>query len=183
MNEDALSVVDEEEFPETGTPSGKALTHTLLEVWTGVLSNIERSEQERITLSTAVRLLNKHADLQMRELPRYFQRYHELLRELRWVVSEEVEAAGEEAFRRVEHDAEDNYAHYFNILVNWMKLANGWELMWDVSIPYANAEGAAIIDAYEFALGERGLAAQLDAIGFDWSDEFAAKLQLAVEAE
>lgn len=185
MSENYMDTMAEDElaeFPEAEGREAPKTTRTLLEIWTDLLTHIEDSEQERIPLATAVRLVNKHAGLRMQEIPEYFRHYHDYLREIRWAVAEEVDAADPKAFQ-AENDAEDNQPHYFNILVNWMKMGDSWERSWDVSDENAHIVGAAIIDAYEFALGERGLAAQLDAIGFSWDDELAVQLQAAVQAE
>lgn len=88
---------------------------TLLESWLSVLSNAEGARDERITPSETIAALGRHANLlTLADIPRYFDRYYELLIGAYDIVRAQVEDNVEALNVSKEDDAELNWKHYAN---------------------------------------------------------------------
>lgn len=157
---------------------------TLLESWLSVLSNAEGARDERITPSETIAALGRHANLlTLADIPRYFDRYYELLIGAYDIVRAQVEDNVEALNVSKEDDAELNWKHYANIYMLWRQHLMTAEREWDINSEGAAAELAALQDAAGFLFGPTGLVQHLDAIGFSLTPEDMELMDDAAEAK
>jgi len=179
MTENTLT---EQDIADLESLAAESENHTLLEVWREILSNIDEARKEKITPTEAVRIVTAWRHLSVQDVAVYQPLYYDRLDEMRQVLLVEIES-DPAALKNTENDAEDNHHHYLNLLLQWQLLAQSWGADWDVSSPTSHIDLAAFAEAQNFVLGERGLIGQLEAIGFDFTDEestaLAAELEVA----
>lgn len=157
---------------------------TLLESWLSVLSNAEGARDERITPSETIAALGRHANLlTLADIPRYFDRYYELLIGAYDSVRAQVEDNVEALNVSKEDDAELNWKHYANIYMLWRQHLMTAEREWDINSEGAAAELAALQDAAGFLFGPTGLVQHLDVIGFSLTPEDIEMMDDAAEAK
>lgn len=157
---------------------------TLLESWLSVLSNAEGARDERITPSETIAALGRHANLlTLADIPRYFDRYYELLIGAYDSVRAQVEDNVEALNVSKEDDAELNWKHYANIYMLWRQHLMTAEREWDINSEGAAAELAALQDAAGFLFGPTGLVQHLDVIGFSLTPEDMELMDDAAEAK
>lgn len=157
---------------------------TLLESWLSVLSNAEGARDERITPSETIAALGRHANLlTLADIPRYFDRYYELLIGAYDIVRAQVEDNVEALNVSKEDDAELNWKHYANIYMLWRQHLMTAEREWDINSEGAAAELAALQDAAGFLFGPTGLVQHLDVIGFSLTPEDLEMMDDAAEAK
>lgn len=157
---------------------------TLLESWLSVLSNAEGARSERTTPSETIAALSRHANLlTLADIPRYFDRYYELLIGAYDIVRAQVEDNVEALNVSKEDDAELNWKHYANIYMLWRKHLMTAEREWDLNSEGAAAELAALQDAAGFLFGPTGLVQHLDVIGFSLTPEDMELMDDAAEAK
>lgn len=157
---------------------------TLLESWLAVLSNAEGARSERITPSETIAALGRHANLlTLADIPRYFDRYYELLIGAYDSVRAQVEDNVEALNVSKEDDAELNWKHYANIYMLWRQHLMTAEREWDINSEGAAAELAALQDAAGFLFGPTGLVQHLDVIGFSLTPEDMELMDDAAEAK
>lgn len=157
---------------------------TLLESWLSVLSNAEGARDERITPSETIAALGRHANLlTLADIPRYFDRYYELLIGAYDSVRAQVEDNVEALNVSKEDDAELNWKHYANIYMLWRQHLVTAEREWDINSEGAAAELAALQDAAGFLFGPTGLVQHLDVIGFSLTPEDIEMMDDAAEAK
>lgn len=157
---------------------------TLLESWLSVLSNAEGARDERITPSETIAALGRHANLlTLADIPRYFDRYYELLIGAYDIVRAQVEDNVEALNVSKEDDAELNWKHYANIYMLWRQHLVTAEREWDINSEGAAAELAALQDAAGFLFGPTGLVQHLDVIGFSLTPEDMELMDDAAEAK
>ena len=157
---------------------------TLLESWLSVLSNAEGARSERTTPSETIAALGRHANLlSLADIPRYFDRYYELLIGAHNIVLAQVEDSVEALNVSKEDDAEVNWKHYANIYMLWRQHLMTTEREWDINSEGAAAELAALQDAAGFLFGPTGLVQHLDVIGFSLTPEDVEMMDDAAEAK
>lgn len=157
---------------------------TLLESWLSVLSNAEGAREERIAPSETIAALSRHANLlTLADIPRYFDRYYELLIGAYDIVRAQVEDNVEALNVSKEDDAELNWKHYANIYMLWRQHLMTAEREWDINSEGAAAELAALQDAAGFLFGPTGLVQHLDVIGFSLTPEDMELMDDAAEAK
>ena len=166
---------------DTALGTAPALTHTVLEIWTQVLSNIEGNEEEHISPRYANSIVSNWPRLAFQDIREYTQQYFAYLKGLRDILTAEVEKDSG-AFERVENDAEENRAHYLELIAGWQEQIERWELEWDCTAPDSHVSLAALADATSFFVGAQGLVEHLSQIGFQFTDEDREALRLRLLA-
>ena len=164
---------------ELGT--SPALTHTILEIWQEVLSNIEDNEHEHISPRYANSIVSNWPRITFQEVSGYTRMYFSFLKGLRNILTEEI-AKEPQALERVENDAEENRAHYLELLGAWQEQIERWELEWDSDSPLSHVGLAALADATSFFVGAQGLVEHLSQINFQFTDEDREALRLRLLA-
>ena len=155
----------------------KPSDHTVLEVWQKVLSNIDLAKQERITTSNAFKVLNAYPFLEFKDLPAYYIAFYYCLEQYRDALAFEIDT-DENCLEwgDPELDAENNRHHYFNLMVNWQRLALSMRTDWVVDSENAAAELAALSDSQAFMLGEKGLVNLLGQLKLEFDGDDAAEV-------
>lgn len=164
---------------ELGTPS--ALSHTVLEIWQNVLSNIEANENEHISPRYANSIVNNWPRLTFQDVKSYTKVYFSYLKALRTILSNEI-ASDLQALENVEDDAEANRAHYLELIGAWQVQIENWEQNWDSEATNSHILLAALADATSFFVGQQGLVEHLSQIGFQFTDEDREALRLRLLA-
>lgn len=156
--------------------------HTVLEVWQKVLSNIDLAKQERIATGNAFKVLNAYPFLTTKDLMPYYTAFYWCLEQYRDALQFEIDT-DEKCLEwgDPELDAENNRHHYFNLMVNWQRLALSMRTDWEVSSELAGPELAALSDSQAFMLGEKGMVNLLGQLKLEFdSDDAAEVYSLAV---
>lgn len=187
MIEDGVQIVETievddngNEMPEIPEPE----SHSLLEVWRALLSNIESQEAEKISSQQAFKLLQAYPFLKMQELPQYSWGFYSCLKMYRDILDEEI-ATDPECFKHNEpaDDAEYNRHHYLNLLVQWQKLAKSWQDDWNAADNDSHIWLASYADSQNFIMGEKGIVTLLDQIPFSYTEDDAAEIWSLVVAD
>ena len=170
------SIDQADDTPTDGSISfGVGITHTVLEVWSNILANVEAVEKEHLPMQVASRLVNTYPGLVFQRLPEYVTMYSNCLREARDILTAVIESEPE-ALKRVEADGVDNHHLYLQMLVSWQQLQQEWENGWDCTAEDSAYSFAAIADAATFLLGNNGLISHLDSNKFETSEEDMASV-------
>ena len=148
----------------------KAREITVLETWLAVLSNIETVAAEPVSPSQALKALRLAPGMQIKDVPDYLRMFYQILLEARDILEAEIINDPEALNRGGKNDAEDNWAHYATIYMQWRTLLVEHEKSWSITGENPIAHIAAITGAANFLVGE-GLVAYLDQIGFKFTEE------------
>jgi hypothetical protein len=188
MTENPTPVEDLPELPadlqaEVNAALGQApeLTHTILEIWAQVLSNIEPNEGEHISPRYANSIVSNWPRLQFQEVSAYTRQYFTYLKALREILTAEIDK-DPAAFERVENDAEENREHYLELIGAWQEQIENWEQNWDSEASNSHILLAALADATSFFVGAQGLVEHLSQINFQFTDEDREALRLRLLA-
>lgn len=175
-----------DEALEDAATGKTSITATVLEVWRELLSNINNEEVTKLSFAQVVSISGRHDRLRLSDVTTYALTFYELLAEALTIVLDEIASEPESLSRGGDDDAEDNKAHYLNIITQWQIMFAAEEASFLSHLPKAEEQDsvvymAALIDAMNFVLGESGLVAHLDAINFAFNDEDAAAVLQAVQ--
>jgi hypothetical protein len=167
-----LPELPEELQKEVDAALGQApeLTHTILEVWASVLSNIEANEGEHISPRYANSIVSNWPKLSYQDVSAYTRQYFTFLKALREILTAEIDK-DPEALKNVENDAEDNRGHYLELIGAWQEQIEKWEQAWDCDDAGSHIQLAALADATSFFVGAQGLVEHLSQINFEFTDE------------
>jgi hypothetical protein len=188
MTENPTPVEDLPELPEdlqkevdAALGTSPALTHTILQIWASVLSNIEANEGEHISPRYANSIVSNWPRLNFQEVSAYTRQYFTYLKALREILTAEIDK-DPAALERVENDAEDNREHYLELIGAWQEQIEQWEQDWDSDDHGSHISLAALADATSFFVGAQGLVEHLSQINFQFSDEDREALRLRLLA-
>lgn len=181
-NEQFQEIVETIEFDENTTPEPEAppREHTMLETWREILSNVDTMKDRRITMEDALQTLNNHPYLKLFDVPVHNATFYSFLSDAYDALKYEIES-DPECLNRAENDAEENRAHYLNLIINWGKIARQREETWDVANPSAAPMLSGHIEAASFLMGSKGLLAHLGEIDFEYDEEDALMVNAAVQ--
>jgi hypothetical protein len=157
------------------------LTHTILEVWASVLSNIEANEGEHISPRYANSIVSNWPRLNFQDVSKYTKQYFTYLKALREILTAEIDK-DPEALKNVENDVEDNRGHYLELIGAWQEQIERWELDWDSDDAGSHITLAALADATSFFVGAQGLVEHLSQINFNFTDEDREALRVRLLA-
>jgi hypothetical protein len=157
------------------------LTHTVLEVWASVLSNIESNEGEHISPRYANSIVSNWPRLNFQDVSAYTRQYFTYLKALREILTAEIDK-DPAAFERVENDAEENRGHYLELIGAWQEQIERWEQDWDSDDAGSHITLAALADATSFFVGSQGLVEHLSQINFQFTDEDREALRVRLLA-
>lgn len=172
-------IADLNELGETEEPE----LHTLLEIWSRILENIETESVKRVPPGMANKVVGTWTKLSFQDVPVYFAAYYELVKEMRDILTEEIER-NPDCFKNTGEDEDSdgvaNRPIYIELLFRWQALVMRWEHDWDASSPSSHIWIAAIADATNFFVGNQGLVSHLDQIQlqFDETDREAMGVRL-----
>lgn len=181
-NEQFQEIVETIEFDDNEAPAPEAppREYTLLETWWEVLSNVDAMKGRRISMEDALQTLNNHPYLKLFDVPLHTDSFYSFLSEAFEALNYEIQS-DPECLSRAENDAEENRAHYLNLLINWGKIARKREEAWNVADPAAGPQLSGHIEAASFLMGSKGLLAHLGEIDFEYTEEDAAMVNAAIQ--
>lgn len=145
--------------------------HPVLEVWREVLKPIATSRLEPVSPQWANRICGAYREINYADMVRYRENYFDKLEDIAGILAEEIATDPDcLTYRDPAEDAKENALHYKNLLLCWQQAILQWELDWDTEDPDAAIEAAAISEVHKLVLGEQGICAYLDTIGFEYTE-------------
>ena len=171
MNDRASEIAELMEAAEAAV-SGEAVIpedpapHSILEVWSSILSNIESESKVPVSIKQAAKITGTWPKIAIWECDRFHVMYYEYLTEMRDILDAEI-ASDPQCFSRTgEADAEDNWHHYMNLNLLWITATREWEKEWRCAEPESHIRMAALVEAGSFVIGPQSIMALLEQIGF-----------------
>lgn len=153
--------------------------HTILKVWKEILSNVDKSAAEKVSMDMALRLLRSYPFLTMAHTHEVHQELHEILAEARNILDVVLEQHPK-AIDQVEDDGQSNREAYLNIVLLWQQMLQERQREWDPRNDFAEAEAAGYVEAFSMLVGQNGLLPQLDSIDFQPKEEELTAIQDAL---
>lgn len=166
---------------EFGVPEEPSF-HPILEVWQKVLEPAREERNAKVSPQWAVRITGTYPNLRFADMGTFRDLYFGHLVNLLEMLDEEIKSDKEcLTYDSFEKDAFENAPHYRNLLRDWQVYILKQELAWEYDSPSAEVELAALSEVHKMFLGDQGITAFLDNIGFEFTDadqeELAAVLQ------
>jgi len=172
--------------PSELTPEpNEAPYRTLLEVWRAVLEPATTGEmrEEPISPQWATKMVTTYPGVGFADVEAIHHGVFELAAELAEILDSEI-ATDDECLKKAsaEEDGTENARHYKDLLAAWQVHLVQEELAWRPSHSGAAVDLAILSEVQQMFLGETGLVAHLDSIGFQLSDgQFLEALVAAKE--
>ena len=157
-----------------GEAQPQAPYRTLLEVWRAVLEPARTGEMrtEPISPQWATKMVTTYPGIGFGQVEAIHHGVFDLAGTLAELLDDEI-ATDDEALKKVsaEEDAEENAGHYKYMLAAWQTTLLQEELNWRPSADDAAVQLAILSEVQQMFLGETGLVAHLDSIGFQFTEE------------
>lgn len=176
---ETLEVPDD--ISEIGEPEEQKPYRTLLEIWRAVLEPSKNMSTEPVSLQWASKMVQTYPEIRYKDVEDIhagvFAVSAELLEKLN-----EIIASDDEALKKAnaKEDAEENASLYRQALIDWQVYFIERELAWRPSHPDAAVELAILSEVQQMFLGQTGLVAHLDSIGFQYTEADQAELSEAL---
>lgn len=168
---------DLSELPESHEP---APYRTLLEIWRAVLEPATAGEMrdEPISPQWATKMVTTYPEVRFADVLAIHHGVFDLAAELAALLDEEI-ALDDECLNRTsaEEDARENAGHYRSLLAAWQTELIRRELQWRPDKEGAAVTLAVLSEVQQMFLGQQGLVAHLDSIGFQFTEDDQAELQ------
>lgn len=163
-----------------GEAREEAPYRTLLEVWRAVLEPAVTGEMRKDPISPqwATKMVTTYPGIGFADVEGIHHGVFDMAADLAQILQDEIDT-DDECLKKAnaEEDAEENAAHYKYLLAAWQVHLVQAELAWRPSHREAALELAILSEVQQMFLGEMGLVAHLDSIGFQFTDEDKAVLQ------
>lgn len=155
---------------------------SLLRLWSEVLSHVEASAAEPIPMGVAAKVVASWPQITFQDTAKYHARYHDLLLDMRSLLTETINDNPGCADHSEKHDIEENYELYKALVISWNIRLDELERQWRAEDPESHIEFAALVDARAFLFSQTGFAGHLEARGFQLdSDEVFDAIRAARE--
>lgn len=168
-----------EEAIEPDIPDG-APYHSLLEVWRVVLEPARSGEMRSDPISPqwATKMVTTYPEIRFSDVLAIHHGVFDMAGELGQILDDEI-ATDDECLKvpSAEEDAIENAEHYRNVLTGWQIHLLQEELMWEPQDLDAAVKLAILSEVQQMFLGQTGLVAHLDSIGFQFTEGDQAELQ------
>lgn len=162
------------------TPNEPAKYRTLLEIWGVILEPAVGGEmrEEPISPQWATKMVTTYPGIGFKQVTPIHYGVFALAAELAGILKEEV-ASDDECLKKAsaEEDAEENAGHYRSLLAGWQIHLLLKELEWNPEDDDAAVQLAVLSEVQQMFLGQTGLVAHLDNIGFEFTEDDQAELQ------
>lgn len=169
-----------DDLSELGEAQEQAPYRTLLEVWRAVLEPAVTGEMRTDPISPqwATKMVTTYPGIGFADVEGIHHGVFDMAAELAVILQEEIDS-DDECLKKAtaEEDATENAAHYKYLLAAWQVHLVQAELSWRPSHREAALELAILSEVQQMFLGEMGLVAHLDSIGFEFTEEDKAVLQ------
>ena len=162
----SVTVIDTPEVSEDAWADAAEPQHTLLRVWSEVLSNLDAIRAEGVSMALAGRIVSQWPQVSFQETPIVHDMYHDLLLQFRDKLDAVIAENPGVTEVSAEEDLEHNYKHYKRLVIDWNILLDQAELQWDATSEHSHVMYAAIVDARQFLFSRNGFAGHLEQIGF-----------------
>lgn len=154
MEENGLSLVDDGE---------REPQHSLLRIWSEVLSNIETVRDQPIPIGVAGHVVAAWPKLSFQDTERYHSYYHQWLLDCRSFLEKKIEEHPEAVERMEDTDAKENAGLYFELIVEWNVFLDSLEMQWRAEHPESHIQYAALVDVRRMLFSRDGFAGHLEA--------------------
>jgi len=159
---------------------------SLLEIWRAVIEPAVSGEMRKDPISPqwATKMVTTYPGISFADVEGIHHGVFDLAAELGALLDEEI-ASDDECLNvtSAEEDVELNSGHYRNMLIAWQVHLMLRELSWKPSDSSAAVDLAVLSEVQQMFLGQTGLVAHLDTIGFQYTDEDQAQLADALMAK
>lgn len=163
----------------------KAPYRSLLEIWRAVIEPAAHGEMRKDPISPqwATKMVTTYPGIGFADVEGIHHGVFDLAAELGELLDEEI-ATDDECLKVIsaEEDVEQNSGHYRNMLIAWQTHLMLLELSWNPSDPGAAVDLAVMSEVQQMFLGQTGLVAHLDTIGFQYTEEDQAELSQRLTA-
>lgn len=173
QNEPELSPQDIADLASIGiSPDGEeAPDNTILRIWKLLLSNVEKSLEDGVSMGMAARIVASWPKITFQETPRYYELYHELLVDARELLHALLDDNPSAIDVDPKEDMAENALLYKQLVIDWNIWLDDLETAWDAVHPESHLLMAAIADVRTFLFSRNGLAGHLEARGFELEAE------------
>lgn len=177
------STISDEEIQELldQMPQQQAINHSVLRVWQAVLSNIDVEAAARPSMDFCARIIRHYPHLAFQEISEYVDRYYEILKKARDILTEVIESDPEAFSRSGKADVELNKGNYVKVIAGWEGLLRTMTDAWDSDSDWSHVDMPAISDATVFLMSDKGLLGQLAALGFQFDEEDAETVEKLIQ--
>lgn len=154
--------------------------HSLLRVWSEVLSNIEDAAAEPVSMGVAGKIVAGWPQISFQETERYHELYHDYLLDVRSL----LEATIADHPGAIDHmeadDIAENFEIYKALVISWNIRLDELEQAWRATDEDSHVVFAALVDARGFLFSRTGFAGHLEARGFTLdTEEIVEAIQIA----
>ena len=164
----------------TGEGHEPAKYRTLLEIWRAILEPAVSGEMRKDPISPqwATKMVTTYPGVSFADVDDIHHGVFDMSAELAAILDEEI-ASDDECLKKAtaEEDAQENSGHYRALLAGWQIHLLQVELAWRPTSPKAAVELAILSEVQQMFLGQTGLVAHLDTIGFQFEEADQQDLQ------
>lgn len=164
----------------TGEGHEPAKYRTLLEIWRAILEPAVSGEMRKDPISPqwATKMVTTYPGVSFADVDDIHHGVFDMSAKLAAILDEEI-ASDDECLKKAsaEEDAEENSGHYRALLAGWQIHLLQVELAWRPTSPKAAVELAILSEVQQMFLGQTGLVAHLDTIGFQFEEADQQDLQ------
>lgn len=152
---------------------------TLLEIWRAVLEPAAQGDMRKDPISPqwATKMVTTYPGLVFADVNDIHHGVFDMAAALAKLLDEEI-ASDDECLKQAtaEEDHQENAGHYRNMLAGWQIHLLTQELSWNPSDKDAAVRLAVLSEVQQMFLGQTGLVAHLDTIGFQFTEADQAEL-------
>ena len=180
---DPIETVEYDDIPDDASelePPDASKYRTLLEIWRSVLEPAAKGPMRNDPISPqwATKMVTTYPGVAFKDVVSIHHGFFDLATELAQILEDEI-ATDEKCLQHLsaEEDRTENAEHYKNLLAGWQVHLLIEELSWHPSDPDAATKLAVLSEVQQMFLGQNGLVAHLDSIGFQFTEEDQEALQ------
>ena len=182
-NDQPIETIEMPDVPDdvsTLLPEEPGPYRTLLEIWRAVLEPAVAGEMRTDPISPqwATKMVTTYPGVSFADVEGIHHGVFDMAADLAQLLEDEIKS-DDECLKKAtaEEDAEENARHYKDMLAKWQVQLVQEELAWRPSDPDAAVQLAVLSEVQQMFLGEMGLVAHLDSIGFQFTEDDKAELQ------
>lgn len=161
------------------TPPELSPYRPLLAIWHAVLEPAVDGDMRKDPISPqwATKMVTTYPGIAFADVDALHHGVFDMASELAGLLNEEI-ASDDECLKQssAQDDCKENAVHYRNLLAGWQLYLLAEELLWRTSDPAAAVKLATLSEVQQMFLGQSGLVAHLDTIGFEFTESDQAEL-------
>ena len=154
---------------------------TLLEIWRAVLEPAKEMSDDPISPQWATKMVQTYPEVRYKDVEHIHVGVFETAAELAQILDDHI-AEDDECLKKLnaEEDAVENARLYRGILIDWQVYFVEQEVQWRPSDDDAAIRLAILSEVQQMFLGQTGLVAHLDSIGFQYTEDDQRELTEAL---